>query len=99
MRFLQKNNGQPNVDLQLETSRKKHRRDRAQVKEEEISAFFTAVPPPQTETAGNSILAKFDDVPGVAEYGGERSSAINGAISTAEFLDEPSSLKPRTRGS
>lgn len=57
MKFLQKNKGQLEADLQAGSSRKKRKNDHAYAKEEDISAYFTSVQPTLAEQDWN-IQAK-----------------------------------------
>lgn len=106
MRFLQKPEDQPEPSIPREPPKKKLKKDRAQTKEGEISAFFTSVRPALAERDSNSI-SKHDQgggsakaAPNVHEPGRERaqSTKSTGVLPTIEAPDRASYLGFGGRG-
>ncbi|KAF2186857.1 hypothetical protein K469DRAFT_571033 [Zopfia rhizophila CBS 207.26] len=95
MKFLQKHRGQPEVTPRTGAAQRKRKKDHAQAKQEEISAYFTSSRPVLAEKDVNtqakgeprrrSLVPDLDHKPA-------RSTVIDNAIPTVELPEKPSYL-------
>jgi len=102
MRFLQKEKDQPEPVPEQGTSKKKRKKDHAQTKEGEISAFFTSVRPVLVEKDNNvptkpaRVVEDLDTT--TRHHEPEQSSKSSGVVPTIEFPGKGSFLGFGSRG-
>ncbi|KAF2468098.1 uncharacterized protein BDR25DRAFT_344409 [Lindgomyces ingoldianus] len=96
MKFLQKNKGQPEAVPQAGLPMKKRKKDHAQAKQEEISAYFTSLRPVLAEKDAN-IQAKGgscrQSLVRDLDHEHKRSSLIDNAVPTVELPDKEAYLR------
>lgn len=101
MKFLQKHKDQPEAPHHAGLPKKKRKKDHAQAKHEEISAYFTSVRPPLAEKDVN-IQAKEggrrQSLVLDSGHGRERSSLIDNSIPTVELPGKAEYLSLGSRG-
>lgn len=101
MKFLQKHKDQPEAAPHAGLPKKKRKKDHAQAKQEEISAYFTSVRPALVEKDVNAQAKESprrQSLPRDSPQQRERSSLADNAIPTIEIPDKTSYLGFGSRG-
>lgn len=97
MKFLQKEKAQPELSPQSDVAKKKRKKDHAQTKEGEISAFFTSTRPELTGR-DKKALPEHASVRENKRRVRDQHSVIDMAVPTAELADKASFLGFESRG-